>query len=93
MIMKFTSRLRFPNPLSPSAIEFTSSGESVITLKLFDERGNEIRTILENQPYATGEHQIQLDPLNLDAGRYFYRFTVQERDGEVVETKMFERMV
>lgn len=91
--MKFTSRLRFPNPLSPSAIEFTSPGESIITLKLFDERGNELRTILENQPYTPGEHRILLDALNLEAGRYFYRFSVQGKDGEVIETKMFERIV
>jgi hypothetical protein len=90
--MKFTSRLRFPNPLSPSAIEFTSSGESIITLKLFDDRGNELQTILQNAAYTPGEHRILLDALNLEAGKYFYRFTVQGKDGEVIETKMFERM-
>jgi hypothetical protein len=91
--IKFTSRLKFPNPLSPSAIEFTSPGDSIITLKLFDERGNELKTILKNQPYTPGVHRILLDPLNLETGKYFYRFTVQGKDGEVIETKMFERMV
>ena len=91
--MDFVSRLKFPNPLSPSAIEFTASDECRITLKLFDERGNELRTIFENRAYMPGTHHILLDLLNIVAGKYFYRFTVLGKGGEVIETKMFEQMV
>jgi hypothetical protein len=91
--MEFTSRLKFPNPLSPSAIEFTATEACTITLKLFDEGGKELETLLEEREYARGIHQILLDPLNLAAGSYFYRFSVQGPNGETIETKMFERIV
>jgi hypothetical protein len=91
--MEFTSRLRFPNPLSPSAIEFTASSECTITLKLYDERGNELQTIFQNRAYPAGTHQIPLDPLSLAAGKYLYRFTALGNHGEMIETKMFEQLV
>lgn len=90
--MTFSSRLKFPSPLSPSAIEFTLSGDSVVALMLFDDQGNEVQTVFENRPYCAGTHQIMIDSLNLPAGRYFYRLTARQGDEETNETRMFERL-
>jgi hypothetical protein len=89
----FTSRLVFPNPLSPSAIEFTAASNCTVTLTLYDERGNEVERVFENRAYAPGTHQIPLAPLNIGAGKYLYRFQVLGTGGEQIETRMFERIV
>lgn len=83
----------FPNPLSPSAIEFTASDTCVVTLTLYDERGNEVQTIFADRQYPPGTHRVPIEPLSLGAGRYLYRFTVVGAGGEVIETKMFDRVV
>lgn len=93
MHAKFTSRLVFPNPLSPSAIEFTALDDCTLTLCVYDDRGNAVQTILEERAFAPGTHRISLEPLHLAAGKYLYRFHVLGTRGEVIETKMFEHVV
>jgi|WetSurMetagenome_2_1015567.scaffolds.fasta_scaffold15948_2 hypothetical protein len=93
MATEFTSRLVFPNPLSPSAIEFTAPDNCTVTLRLYDDGGNAVQTILEGRAYSAGTHRISLEPLHLAAGKYLYRFQVLGAGGEAIETKMFERVV
>jgi len=46
-----------------------------VSLKLFDVRGREVGTMLEERLPA-GEHTVQFDASELPAGIYFYQLTV-----------------
>ena len=61
----------YPNPANSSTIiEFKTTGGNV-QMKLYDEVGNEVETLIEGT-YAPGLYQIEVDTHKLPAGLYFY---------------------
>jgi hypothetical protein len=84
---EFTSRLSYPNPFEPSGIEFELPDEACVTLKIYDDGGKEIATLLDNQKLEEGAHRVDLHQLDPQSGVYFYRLSV-DRNGKVfVDTK------
>jgi hypothetical protein len=79
----------YPNPFNPSTkIKFTipvtlSGAEgSLVTLKIYDVLGNEIRTLLNEELFA-GEYEVEFgghsgEVKNLTSGMYYYKLSVND---------------
>jgi len=82
----FELHQNFPNPFNPSTIiSFKLLKEGFVTLKVYNELGQEIATLLNNQYLDEGENQITFDANKLSSGVYFYRLNVN--NGEFISTK------
>ncbi len=71
----------YPNPFNPETeIRFTLPISKPISLKIFNARGQEVRTLVNNQTYTQGLHSVQWDARDnagrpLASGVYIYRLT------------------
>jgi flagellar hook assembly protein FlgD len=76
----------YPNPFNPSAtIEFELSARSHVSARIFNVRGQHVRTLLEGERPA-GPHVIQWDGRGdagepLSSGVYFLRVAVTSGRG------------
>ena len=87
MEQEFTSRLTYPDPFSPSGIEFDLPTEARITLKLLNEAGDELATLVDQQSYRAGRHRIDLGLYGYGKGVYFYRLAIERDEKTIVDTK------
>lgn len=73
----------YPNPFNPSTtLSFVISQQSLVTLKVFDILGKEVKTLV-NEEKPMGEYEVEFDGSALPSGIYFY----QLKAGEYLETK------
>jgi len=73
----------YPNPFNPSTkIEYQVPEMSLVTIKIYDLLGREIKTLM-NEEKPAGEYEVEFDGTGLPSGVYFY----QLRAGNFVETK------
>ena len=79
----FSLSQNFPNPFNPSTvIGYQLPANSLVTLKVYDVLGREVRTLV-NEREGAGDHSITFNAADLPSGVYFYRLTA----GSFVETK------
>ena len=80
---QFSLEQNYPNPFNPNTtITYSLPKSSFVTLKIFDELGREIKTLVcENK--LPGKYEVKFDGRNLSSGVYFYKITA----GDFVETK------
>ena len=77
-----------PNPLNPEAVlTFETSRPGRLRVRLFDLRGRLVRTLLEEERAAAGQHTVRIDGLGasgarLASGVYFYRVEALEGSSE-----------
>jgi len=70
----------YPNPFNPSTIiKFTLPESGIVTLKIYDVLGNEIRTLVNNE-YSKGTYEIQWNGEDnngrkVSSGFYIYKLT------------------
>lgn len=63
----------FPNPFNPSTeIKFSIPKSSDIKLKIYDQLGREVSTLVDGIKEA-GTHSIKFNADNLSSGEYFYK--------------------
>ena len=76
----------YPNPFnSATNIRFQLSYPSMVTIKIFDVLGREVRTLL-NEMKPPGVHNIRFDAGDLQSGIYFYRVNItQPHDSKIIE--------
>ena len=74
---EFSSRLFYPNPFKPAGIEFELPEEALVSLAIFDDSGNELKTLLVRKPYRAGRHQLTFDFVEVGEGKYFYRLSAE----------------
>jgi hypothetical protein len=75
---EFRLEQNYPNPFNPTTkIEFAVPKPSFVSMRLFDIRGREIATIVDEE-LQPGVHAIILDASILSNGIYFYRFHTEE---------------
>lgn len=80
---EFTLEQNFPNPFNPgTSIQYSISSVQLVTLKVYDILGREIK-IIANEEKAAGTYQINWNADNLQSGIYFY----QLRIGDLKATK------
>jgi uncharacterized protein (DUF1501 family) len=79
----FALRQNYPNPFNPTTtIEYDVAEESVVSLTVFNELGQEVRR-LEAGVKQRGRHSAVFDAAGLSSGIYFYRLNA----GGFTETK------
>jgi hypothetical protein len=69
----FVLEQNYPNPFNPSTtISFTIQADQLVTLKIFNALGEEVRTLV-NGNLAKGTHSINFNAGGLSSGLYLYR--------------------
>jgi hypothetical protein len=82
----YALRQNYPNPFNPATtIAFDLPKDSRITLKMYNILGNEVQTLVNNQTFTAGSHEILYSPEELPSGVYIYRLDV---DGKTFSRKM-----
>ena len=82
-ILTLNLSLNYPNPFNPSTlIQYRVPAGGLVTLKVFDVLGREIRTLV-NEYRSGGNYTVSFDASKFASGIYFY----QLRSGNYVSTK------
>jgi len=69
----FLLEQNYPNPFNPTTtINFSISNNSYVSLKIFDNTGKEVRTLV-NGVKPSGNYQIEFDASTLPSGVYYYK--------------------
>lgn len=75
LLEKFELKQNYPNPFNPTTnIEFRIAEGGLVTLKVYDDLGREIATLV-NEEKPAGEYEVEFDAGNLTSGIYFYTIT------------------
>ena len=73
LVDKFHLSQNYPNPFNPTTtIQYSIPKESFVTIKVYDDLGREIATLL-NERKAIGNYSVDFNSSNLSSGIYFYR--------------------
>lgn len=63
----------YPNPFNPATvIKFNLPEQDVVTLKIYDNLGREVATLV-NEQLNSGSYEVNFNAQNLASGVYFYR--------------------
>ncbi len=80
---RFVLEQNYPNPFNPStSIRFSLPTSGLVTLKVYDVLGREVRTLVNENLHA-GSYETTFDATGLASGVYFYRL----QSGELSQTK------
>ena len=66
-----------------AAVTIATAGRSSVTLELYDLQGRLLRSYLDREKLAPGDHRVSLDLVGLEAGTYFVRLL----DGETLSVR------
>ena len=70
----------YPNPFNPTTtISYQLSTDSYTTLKVFDELGKEVATLVDGN-VAAGNYSVKFDASQLSSGIYFYHLKSGTKD-------------
>jgi hypothetical protein len=73
----FALYANYPNPFNPSTkIRYAIPENNYLTLKVFDLRGREIVTLV-NEKKASGNYEVTFNASNLSSGTYFYQLKTE----------------
>lgn len=71
---KLVLNQNFPNPFnSTTTIDFIIPKSDYVTLKVYDELGREVKTIINNVYLNAGYYPVRFEAGNLASGVYYYR--------------------
>jgi hypothetical protein len=77
----------YPNPFNPvTKIDFHLPFDANITLKIYDIRGSEVKSLV-NEVKKAGYYYYIFDGSSLASGIYFYRLIAKGLDRNIVLTK------
>jgi hypothetical protein len=80
-VQQVSKAIQFPNPaINISYVSFKLHELSNVSLKLFDQQGKEIHTIINNEKMDYGKFiiPINLDELELQSGTYFCKLSIND---------------
>jgi hypothetical protein len=67
----------YPNPFNPTTkIDYAVPGNSFVTLKIYDNLGREVSTLI-NEMKSAGKYSIDFNANNLASGVYYYKLTTE----------------
>jgi len=85
VVDEFILDQNYPNPFNPSTmISFTILADQLVTLKVFNSLGEEVRTLI-NSNLSKGTHNINFNADGLSSGFYLYKL---ESSNQVQVRKM-----
>lgn len=87
MTKDIQSRLLYPNPFAPVGIEFALPESGFVTVKILDQTGYVVNTVIEHKQYERGKHLIPIDIATLAKGNYLYQLLVEINGERIIETK------
>jgi beta-glucanase (GH16 family) len=69
---KFVLQQNYPNPFNPSTkVNFGLDKNSIVSLSVFNALGQRVKSIINNQDFSSGVHEIQIDMSDHSSGVYF----------------------
>lgn len=69
----------YPNPFNPvTTIRFSIPESSQVSLEIFSITGRKVATLVENQWFGSGQHELRFNASNIASGLYIYRLTANE---------------
>lgn len=72
--VQFELNQNFPNPFNPTTtIKFSLPNAADVKLEVYNMIGQRVATLINNQNYTAGTHDVSFDASNLASGVYFYR--------------------
>ncbi len=64
----------YPNPFNPSTlIRFSIPKQESVTLKVYNILGQAVRTLVDNQSFNAGTHEVEFSGRNIASGVYIFR--------------------
>ena len=83
----FYSRLNYPDPFKPTGIEFELPEDALVTITIFDSRGQQVKTMMTGERYSAGHHTFAVNLDGFAKENYFYKITATSGKNEYSETK------
>lgn len=78
----FSLEQNYPNPFNPTTtISYTIPENGIVTLKVYDALGNEVRNLVSEEQDA-GYYQLMFNAEGLSSGIYLYKLSVIGANGE-----------
>jgi hypothetical protein len=72
----------YPNPFNPATIiRFDIPEATAVTLKIYDIRGQEVATLLNNKQSEPRNYEVRFDASHLSSGIYLYRVVAGDHMG------------
>ncbi len=88
---EFSLHQNYPNPFNPATIiSFEMPVAAQTTLKIYNLLGQEIATLVNNEPFEAGQQSVRFNASQLSSGIYFYRLTANDVNGN--EFSMMKKM-
>jgi hypothetical protein len=82
---RFNLHQNYPNPFNPmTMIEFEIPKYGMVSLVVYDITGKEVKKILNNISYSSGNHRVQFNGNGISSGIYFYSLYY---NGELMDIK------
>ncbi|MBS4028053.1 MAG: Ig-like domain repeat protein [Ignavibacteriales bacterium] len=76
---EFSLSQNYPNPFNPTTtIEFSLERPALVSLKIFNVLGQEVKTLIRNVAYDEGTYDVEFSASNLATGVYFYRLEIDK---------------
>ena len=76
----FTLKPNYPNPFNPSTtLNFSLPQNRRITLKVFNDLGQLVKVLLDNQEMTAGTHHVTFDADGLSSGIYLVRLEAGDK--------------
>ncbi|GEM_PF-485477 len=83
---KIDLKQNYPNPFNPTTtIRFTLPIQHEVTLEVFNILGRKVATLIDDESFQAGLHNVNWDASNVASGTYIYRL---KTGGSIISKKM-----
>ncbi len=84
----------YPNPFNPTTvITFDLPTASIVTLRVYNMIGQEVKVLAESQLYESGRYEKVVDASGLSSGMYYYSLFAKSTDTEGMQYKSVKKMM
>ncbi len=77
--VRYGLQQNYPNPFNPATqLTYALAASAPVSLKVYDQLGRVVATLVEGEVQAAGVHQVQFNGAHLSSGAYFCRLTTPQ---------------